>query len=172
LLLLPKFKYYGDLMEHKIKEIGGEFYAPQKSIAIVAARFNEFMVERLIAGAQDTLLRHGVKAQQIELIRVPGAYEIPLACQRAAQTNRFAGVIALGAVIRGETAHFDYVAGGCANGLMQAQLKTEVPMTLGVITTEDKDQAIARAGSTAGNKGAEAAMALLEMISVLGKIND
>jgi 6,7-dimethyl-8-ribityllumazine synthase len=153
-------------------EISGDFMAPIGNIAIVASRFNEFMVERLIAGAKDALVRHGMKPNQIDIIRVPGAYEIPLVCQRVAQTKRFAGIIALGVVIRGDTAHFDYVAGACANGLLQAQLKTEIPMTFGVLTTENMDQAIQRAGSTAGNKGSEAAMALIEIINLLGKIND
>lgn len=153
-------------------EIFGELTAPQGKIAIVAARFNEFMVERLIAGAKDALIRHGVKEEAIELIRVPGGYEIPLAAQAAAQTGRYAGIVTLGVVIRGDTAHFDYVAGGCANGLMQAQLKTDIPMTLGVLTTENMEQAIARSGSTAGNKGAEAAVALIEMMNLLRKLHD
>jgi 6,7-dimethyl-8-ribityllumazine synthase len=153
-------------------EIFGDLMAPQGNIAIVAARFNEFMVERLIAGAKDALIRHGVKEDAIDLIRVPGGYEIPLAAQAAAQTGRYAGIVTLGVVIRGDTAHFDYVAGGCANGLMQAQLKTDIPMTLGVLTTENMEQAIARSGSTAGNKGAEAAVALIEMMNLLRKIHD
>lgn len=154
------------------REIFGELMAPKGNIAIVAARFNEFMVERLIAGAKDALIRHGVSEAAIDLIRVPGGYEIPLAAQAAAQTGRYAGIVTLGVVIRGDTAHFDYVAGGCANGLMQAQLKTDVPMTLGVLTTENMEQAIARSGSTAGNKGAEAAVALIEMMNLLRKIHD
>lgn len=159
-------------MESKPRELIGEFYAPKGNIAIVASRFNEFVVDRLISGAIDTLERHGVKASQIEIARVPGAYEIPLACQNLAQTKRYAGVIALGAVVRGETAHFEYVAGACANGVLQAQLATNIPMTFGVLTTESLEQAVARAGSTVGNKGSEAAMGLIEMINLLGKIND
>ncbi|MGE3318274.1 MAG: 6,7-dimethyl-8-ribityllumazine synthase [Candidatus Berkiella sp.] len=154
------------------REIFGELAAPSGNIAIVAARFNDFMVDKLIAGAKDALIRHGVKEENIDLIRVPGGYEIPLAAQAAAQTGRYAGIVTLGVVIRGDTAHFDYVAGGCANGLMQAQLKTEIPMTLGVLTTENMEQAIARSGSTAGNKGAEAAVALIEMMNLLRKIHD
>lgn len=158
-------------MEQKLREINGDLYAPQGNIAIVASRFNEFIVERLVSGAMDAFLRHGVKANQIEVIRVPGAFEIPIACQQAANTKRYAGIVTLGVVIRGETAHFDYVAGACANGVLQAQLSTNIPMTFGVLTTESIEQAVARAGSTAGNKGSEAAMALIEMINLLGKIN-
>lgn len=154
------------------RDIFGELSAPKGNIAIVASRFNEFMVERLISGAKDALLRHGVKEECIDLIRVPGGYEIPLAAQAAAQTGRYAGIITLGVVIRGDTAHFDYVAGGCANGVMQAQLKTDIPMTLGVLTTENMEQAISRSGAMAGNKGAEAAVALIEMMNLLRKIHD
>lgn len=159
-------------MEQKPREIVGDFYTPKGNIAIVASRFNEFVVDRLVSGAMDALVRHGVKAGDIEIVRVPGAYEIPLACQNLAQTKRYAGIIALGVVIRGATAHFEYVASACANGVLQAQLATNVPMTFGVLTTESIEQAVARAGSTAGNKGSEAAMGLIEMINLLGKIND
>ncbi len=159
-------------MSHANREISGGFYTPAKKIAVVASRFNENVVERLVKGAIDILVRHGVQSQEIECIWVPGAFEIPLACQRVAQTNRFSGIVALGAVIRGATAHFDYVAGACANGITQVQLKTDLPIAFGVLTTDTIEQAIERAGSKAGNKGADAAMALLEMIDVLGKIND
>jgi 6,7-dimethyl-8-ribityllumazine synthase len=159
-------------MELKLRELNGEFHTPHGNIAIIASRFNEFIVDRLINGAIDTLVRHGVKANQIDVIKVPGAFEIPIACQQAALTKRYAGIVTLGAVIRGETAHFDYVAGCCANGVLQAQLATQIPMTFGVLTTESIEQAVARAGSTAGNKGSEAALALIEMINLLGKIND
>jgi 6,7-dimethyl-8-ribityllumazine synthase len=159
-------------MELKLRELNGEFHTPQGNIAIIASRFNEFIVDRLIHGAVDALVRHGVKLNQIDVIKVPGAFEIPIACQQAANTKRYAGIVTLGAVIRGETAHFDYVAGSCANGVLQAQLATQVPMTFGVLTTESIEQAVARAGSTAGNKGSEAALALIEMINLLGKIND
>lgn len=159
-------------MEQRMREISGDFTAPNGNIAIVASRFNDFIVDRLILGAQDTLLRHGVKANQIELIRVPGAYEIPMACQSVALTKRFAGIVALGVVIRGSTAHFDYVAGPCANGITNVQLNTNVPITFGVLTTETIEQAIERSGTKAGNKGSDCALALLEMINLLGKIND
>lgn len=158
-------------MESKWHEIQGDFKAPNGNIAIVASKFNDFVVDRLILGAQDTLLRHGMSPSQIEVVRVPGSYEIPLVCQTLAQTNRFIGIITLGVVIRGATAHFDYVAGACANGILQAQLKTNVPMSFGVLTTDSIEQAIERAGTKAGNKGSDAAMALLETVNLLGKIN-
>ncbi|MCS5710333.1 6,7-dimethyl-8-ribityllumazine synthase [Candidatus Berkiella aquae] len=154
------------------REIVGDLMTPKGNIAIVASRFNDFMVDKLIDGAKDALLRHGVKEENIDLIKVPGGYEIPLAAQAAAKTGRYSGIITLGVVIRGDTAHFDYVAGGCAQGVMQAQLKTDIPMTLGVLTTENMEQAIARSGSTAGNKGFEAATALIEMMNLLRKIHD
>lgn len=154
-------------MQHQITTHEGKFVSTGGRIAIVASRFNEFVVDRLIDGAVDSLVRQDVARDKIELIRVPGAYELPLACQVAAESNRFDGVIALGVVIRGGTPHFDYVAGCCANGIMQAQLKTNCPISFGVLTTETVDQAIERAGSKAGNKGAEAALALLENINVL-----
>lgn len=152
-------------------EIEGNFLAPNGNIAIVASRFNEFFVENLVTGAKDMLCRHGVKESQIEIIRVPGAFEIPLVCQKVAETGRFAGIIAVGAVIRGSTPHFDYVAGACANGITQVQLKTNCPITFGVLTTDTIEQAIERSGTKAGNKGSECALALLEMINLLDKIN-
>jgi len=156
-----------------MQEIAGDFVFQGKgNIAIVASRFNDAIVERLISAALDTFLRHGVKKEQLELLRVPGAFEIPLACQRISETCRFSGIVALGAVIRGSTSHFDYVAGCCANGIQQVQLKTNVPITFGVLTTDTIEQAIERSGTKAGNKGADCAMALLEMMNLLGKIED
>lgn len=154
------------------EKIIGNLIAPVNNIAIVASRFNELVVDRLVSGACDTLMRHGLKKSQIEIFQVPGAFEIPMACQQLAQTNRYAGIVALGTVIRGETAHFEYVAGSCAQGVQQAQLASKIPMTFGVLTTENLEQALARAGGTVGNKGSEAAAALLEMINLLGKINN
>lgn len=152
-------------------QISGRYQAPKKKIAIIAARFNELIVDRLVDGAEDTLLRYGVKLDQIEILRVPGAYELPLVCLEAAKSGMYDGIIALGAVVRGATAHFEYVAGNCASGIMQAQLQTGVPMMLGVLTTEDMEQGLARAGSTVGNKGSEAAIGLLEMINLLDTIH-
>jgi len=148
----------------------GHFCPPEKEVAIVASRFNELVVERLVSGAKETFARHSVTA--VQCIWVPGAFELALACQQVAQTHRFSGIVALGAVIRGSTAHFDYVAGACANGIAQVQLKTNLPISFGVLTTDTLEQAMERAGSKAGNKGSEAASALLEMINLLGKIND
>lgn len=151
-------------------EIGGTIEAPRGKIAIVASRFNEMVVNQLIAGAESGLTRHGMSVDQIEIMKVPGAYEIPLMCQQAAKSGRYVGIIALGAVIRGDTAHFDYVAGPCAQGIMQVQLQTGVPITFGVLTTENMEQALARAGGTVGNKGTEAAIGLLEVLGVLNKL--
>lgn len=159
------------MLKSDIQVIEGKLAQPPRGrIAIVASRFNEFIVERLIAGSLDTLKRHGVAEQNIKLIRVPGGYELPLACQAAAESGEYQGIIALGAIIRGATAHFDYVAGPCANGIMNAQLKTNTPIAFGVLTTDTLEQAIERAGSKAGNKGADVAISLLEMISVLESI--
>lgn len=159
-------------MELNLRNIEGDFSGISGNVAIVASRFNEFMVERLVEGAVDILRRHGVSTQCIDIVKVPGAYEIPLTCQKLAQTKRYQGIIALGVVIRGATPHFDYVAGACANGVLQAQLTAGIPISFGVLTTETMEQAIERAGSKAGNKGSEAAMVLLEMINLLGKINE
>jgi len=149
-----------------MKIIEGNFSTPQGRFAIVASRFNGFIVEPLIAGAQDTLSRHGVKETDIDLIRVPGAWEITQAAQRVAKSGQYAAVIALGCVIRGATAHFEYVAGECAKGLAQAAHDTNVPVLFGVLTTDTVEQAIDRAGAKAGNKGADAALAAIEMVNL------
>ena len=153
-----------------MKTIEGHFATPKGRFAIVAGRFNGFVVEPLVAGARDALVRHGVKDDSIELIRVPGAWEIPLAAQKAAASGKYAAVIALGAVIRGATPHFDYVAGECAKGLARAGMDTGVPVAFGVLTTDSIEQAIERAGTKAGNKGADAALAALEMVNLYGQL--
>ncbi len=150
--------------------IEGDFTAPRGRFAIVAGRFNGFVVEPLIAGARDALLRHGVADEAIELVRVPGAWEIAPVVQRLARSGKYAAVIALGAVIRGATPHFDYVAGECAKGLAKVALDGDVPVAFGVLTTDSIEQAIERAGTNAGNKGADAALAALEMASLYGKL--
>ncbi len=155
-----------------MQSIQGHFEAPRGRIALVASRFNDMIVDQLIEGAKDILIRHGVSESDIELIRVPGAFEIPLAAKVAAKTNRYDGIIALGAVIRGATSHYDVVASSSANGLMSASMESNVPMTLGILTTDTLEQAIERAGTKAGNKGADAALSLLELISVVSKLND
>lgn len=144
----------------------------QSKIALVAARFNGAIVASLTSGAKEALLKRGVPENEIEIFEVPGALELPLVCQRLAKTRRFAGILALGVVIRGETTHYDYVCNGCVQGIMQAQLITEVPILSAVLTTEDEAQALARAGGEHGNKGEDCAIALLEMITVLGQINE
>jgi 6,7-dimethyl-8-ribityllumazine synthase len=153
-----------------MKIIEGDFAAPKGRFAIVAGRFNGFVVEPLVAGARDVLVRHGVQDAAIDLVRVPGAWEIALAAGKLAASGKYVAIIALGAVIRGATPHFDFVAGECAKGLAQAALGSGVPVAFGVLTTDNIEQAIERAGTKAGNKGADAAMAALEMVSLYGKL--
>jgi 6,7-dimethyl-8-ribityllumazine synthase len=147
----------------------GSFRAPADArFAIVAARFNELIVDRLVAGALDALRRHGVPDANVLVARVPGAFELPLCCQRFAASGKVDAVIALGCVIRGATPHFDYVCAEAARGCGQVALGTGVPVAFGVLTTENIDQALERAGTKAGNKGADAALTALEMVD-LGK---
>lgn len=138
--------------------------------AIAAARFNREITEALVDGALDAFSRHGVPAERITVVRVPGAFELPLVAQRLLRGGPCAAVLALGAVIRGETPHFDYVAGECARGLARVALESGRPVIFGVLTTEDRAQAAARAGGPAGNKGSEAAMAALEMVTLLRRL--
>lgn len=155
----------------KIKTTQGDLMIRDGRFAIVAARFNEFIVESLIRGALHGLRQHGVADADIEIIRVPGAFEMPLAVDKVAATRRFDGVVALGAVIRGATPHFDYVAGECVKGLSAASAKSGVPVGNGVLTVDTIEQAIERAGTKAGNKGEEAALAVIEMVSLLRRID-
>jgi 6,7-dimethyl-8-ribityllumazine synthase len=141
-----------------------------RRVALVVARFNDFVTSRLKAGAMQGLLGQGVSPDGIVEIAVPGAFEIPLAAQTAARTGRYDAVVCLGAVIRGETPHFDFVAGECAAGVARVSLETGVPVIFGVLTTDDADQAMARAGGAAGNKGRDAALAALEMVSLLAAL--
>lgn len=154
-----------------IKTIEGGYQPQGAEFAIAAARFNEYIVASLVEGAIDALTRHGVAPADITLIRVPGCYELPLAVRRLARSGTYAGVIALGTVIRGATPHFDYVAGQCAAGLSQVALETDVPVGFGVLTTDTIEQAIERAGTKAGNKGADAALTVLEMVNLLRQLN-
>ncbi|MFW2439572.1 MAG: 6,7-dimethyl-8-ribityllumazine synthase [Arenicellales bacterium] len=156
-------------MSH-IKSIDGDFNAGDAKFCILAARFNSFIVERLVEGAVDALVRHGTSRENIEIIRVPGAYEMPISAQRIAQTGNYDSIIALGAVIRGSTPHFDYVAGECSKGLAQVSLAADMPIIFGVLTTDTIEQAVERAGTKAGNKGAEAAVTAIEMISLFTKL--
>ncbi|MCB1807021.1 MAG: 6,7-dimethyl-8-ribityllumazine synthase [Candidatus Competibacteraceae bacterium] len=154
-----------------IKTYEGDFSVTAVNVAIIATRFNEFIVNSLVAGAIDALRRHGVAEQSISLVKVPGAYEIPLAAKRVAASQRYDGIIAVGAVIRGATPHFDYVAGECAKGLSAVAMQHDIPVGFGVLTVDTIEQAIERAGTKAGNKGAEAAVTVLEMISLLQRLD-
>ncbi|MFO1493614.1 MAG: 6,7-dimethyl-8-ribityllumazine synthase [Lysobacterales bacterium] len=145
----------------------GDFSTPSGRIALLASRFNELVVSRLIAGARDALLRHGVEDHDLTLVRVPGAFELPLTADRLAASGRYVAIIALGCVIRGDTAHFDYVAGGASNGLMQVSLTHRLPVGFGVLTVDTLEQALDRAGGKAGNKGADAALAVIEQLNLL-----
>jgi len=153
-----------------IKTLEGDFAADGARFAVAASRFNEFIVDRLIDGAVDMLRRHGVAGGDMSIVRVPGAYELPFAAQRLAQTGDYDAIIALGVVIRGGTPHFEYVAGTCAQGLSTVALQTEVPVAFGVLTVDTVEQAVERAGAKAGNKGADAALSALEMVSLSRKI--
>jgi 6,7-dimethyl-8-ribityllumazine synthase len=141
-------------------------------IGLVAARWNDFIVSNLVSGAKDALVRHGVAEEDIGLALVPGSFEIPLAAKRLAMSGKYDAIACLGAVIRGATAHFEYVAGEVAKGIASVMLETGVPVTFGVLTTETLEQAIERAGTKAGNKGAEAALAALEMANLLRTLSD
>ena len=145
----------------------GELVLRDARIALLVSRFNSFVVESLLAGAIDTLKRHGADERDLQIVRVPGAYEMPIAAQRLAASKRFEAIIALGAVIRGGTPHFEYVAGECTKGLSQVSLQHDIPIAFGVLTVDTIEQAIERAGTKAGNKGGEAAMSAIEMINLL-----
>jgi 6,7-dimethyl-8-ribityllumazine synthase len=152
-------------------EYRGEFTGDGKRFGIVVSRFNDLITRPLLTGAEDCLLRHGVAADHIEAAWVPGAWEIPVALRALAKTKRFDALIALGAVIRGATPHFEYVSNGVAAGVAAVAVETGIPVSFGVLTTETIEQAIERAGTKAGNKGWDAALAALEMVSVLGRLS-
>lgn len=147
----------------------GKLLARDKKFAIVASRFNEFITSKLIGGAVDCLKRHEAGDDNIELIWVPGAFEIPLACKKLASTGRYDAIIALGAVIRGATSHYDYVCSEVSKGVASVSLEKEIPVAFGVVTTENIEQAIERAGTKAGNKGWDAAMTAIEMSNLMDK---
>jgi 6,7-dimethyl-8-ribityllumazine synthase len=153
-----------------IQEIEGQLTIRGARIALLVSRFNSFIVESLLSGAVDTLKRHGAEARELQIVRVPGAYEMPIAAKRLAASQRYDAIIALGAVIRGGTPHFEYVAGECTKGLSQVSLQHDIPIAFGVLTVDSIEQAIERAGTKAGNKGAEAALSAIEMINVLREI--
>jgi 6,7-dimethyl-8-ribityllumazine synthase len=152
-----------EVLEGKIGAAGFRF-------AVVVSRFNDFISARLVEGAMDALRRHGAAEEQISLIRVPGAFEIPLVAKRLAKSGRFDAVVCLGAVIRGSTPHFEYVAAEVSKGIATVSLETGVPVTFGVLTTENLEQAIERAGSKSGNKGWDAAMAAMEMVNLFKQL--
>ena len=149
-----------------MKKIEGKLIAKDKKFAIVASRFNEFIVAKLIEGAQDALLRHGVKDEDIDLIWVPGAFEIPMFAKLASQSEKYDGVICLGAVIRGETSHYELVTAEVAKGVAQVSMHTERPIIFGIVTTDTIDQAVQRAGTKAGNKGFDAAVSAIECVNL------
>ena len=153
-----------------IQEIEGTLNIRSARIALLVSRFNSFIVESLLSGAVDTLKRHGAEDHDLQIVRVPGAFEMPLAAKRLAASQRYEAIIALGAVIRGGTPHFEYVAGECTKGLSMVSMQYDLPVAFGVLTVDSIEQAIERAGTKAGNKGAEAAMSAIEMINVLREI--
>ena len=150
-----------------MKIFEGKLLSEGTKVGIVFARFNEFIVSRLLSGCEDTLLRHGVQAEDITVAWVPGAFEIPLIASKMARCGRYDAVIALGAVIRGATSHYDYVCSEVAKGVASAALNSDVPVMFGVLTTDTLEQAIERAGTKAGNKGAECAQSAIEMVNLI-----
>jgi 6,7-dimethyl-8-ribityllumazine synthase len=150
----------------------GDLTASGRSFGIVASRFNDFIVRPLLDGALDAIKRHGGDLGAVDVVWVPGSYEVPLAAKRLALTGRYHAVVCLGAVIRGATAHFDYVAGGVSSGISAVALETNLPIVFGVITTDTIEQAIERAGTKAGNKGFEAAVSAIEMVSLMERVDE
>lgn len=150
-----------------MKIIEGDFKNCTGRYGIAVARFNSFVVESLLSGALDTLKRHGVSDKDITIVRVPGAFELPLAVKKMASSGNYDAIIALGAVIRGGTPHFEYVAGECVKGISQVSLQSNLPVAFGVLTVDTIEQAIERSGTKAGNKGAEATLSAIEMLSLL-----
>lgn len=153
-----------------VKILEGQLIAKGKRFGIVVSRFNDFITEKLLGGALDALTRTGAKENDIQIIKVPGAFEIPLAAKKAARTGRYDAVICLGAVIRGATPHFDYVCAEVSKGVAQVGLDFELPVIFGVLTTDTVEQAIDRAGTKSGNKGWHAAMAAVEMANLMGTV--
>jgi 6,7-dimethyl-8-ribityllumazine synthase len=155
------------MLRDQVRSLDGSLVVPAETrFGIVAGRFNAFIVERLVDGALDALVRHGASPENIVVVRVPGAWEIPLACARLANGKKLDAVIALGAVIRGITSHYDHVAGGVASGCAAVQASSAVPIAFGVLTCDNIEQAIERAGTKAGNKGFDAALAAIEMVTL------
>lgn len=155
----------------KPQEIHGQLHADGGKYAIVVSRFNEFITSKLLGGSIDTLVRHGCRSEDIVVVHVPGAFELPLVAGKVAGSGKFDAVICLGCVIRGQTPHFDYVAGEAAKGIAGVAQRTGVPTTFGVLTTDTLEQAVERAGAKAGNKGVDAAMSAIELVSVLQQLD-
>lgn len=153
-----------------IKTVEGTLADARGNYCLVVGRWNSFVVEHLLEGALDTLRRHGVGDKQVSIVRAPGAFEIPLVCKKVAAAGKVDAIIALGAVIRGGTPHFEYVAGECTKGIAQVSMETGVPIAFGVLTVDTIEQAVERSGTKAGNKGAEAAMSALEMVSLMKQL--
>jgi len=153
-----------------IKTIEGELTIKGAHIGLAVARFNSFVVESLLDGAVDTLKRHGAEEGDLEIVRVPGGFELPLVVQKMATSKKYDAIVALGAVIRGGTPHFEYVAGECVKGLATTMMQHDIPVAFGVLTVDTIEQAIERAGTKAGNKGAEAALSTIEMVNLLRKL--
>jgi 6,7-dimethyl-8-ribityllumazine synthase len=154
-------------MDERVKTLEGDFNARGLRFGIVASRFNDFIVDRLLAAAVDALLKHGVAPGDIQVVRVPGAFETPLAIKKLAASRKYNALIALGCVIRGATPHFDYVASEASRGVSQASLAHEIPVGFGILTVDTIEQAVERAGTKGGNKGADAALAAIQMATVL-----
>ncbi|MCA9085838.1 MAG: 6,7-dimethyl-8-ribityllumazine synthase [Planctomycetaceae bacterium] len=152
-------------------KIFGELVCSDMSFAIVVSRFNDLITQRLVDGACDTVVRHGGDANRIDIVWVPGSFEIPLAAQKLAKSGKYGAVICLGAVIQGSTSHHEYINSQVAAGIMQVMKETQIPVTFGVITCENMEQALDRAGGKVGNKGTEAALAAIEMVSLLKKLS-
>ena len=155
-----------------INTIEGVFTSGEGKYALVVGRWNSFVVEHLLEGALNALRRHGVGDSQITIVRVPGAFEIPLICKKVAQRGSVDAIIALGAVIRGGTPHFEYVAGECTKGISQVSMEHGIPVSFGVLTVDSIEQAIERSGTKAGNKGEEAAMSAIEMVNLVAQLAD
>lgn len=155
-----------------IKTIEGKLTVQNARFCLLVARFNSFVVESLLEGAIDTLKRHGADEADLAIVRVPGAFEMPVALEKLAASGKYDAIVSLGAVIRGGTPHFEYVAGECVKGMAQVSLKHGVPVAFGVLTVDTIEQAIERAGTKAGNKGGEAALSAIEMVNVLRQIEE
>ena len=154
----------------KVNTIEGNLIATDHKYGIAISRFNSFITESLLEGSIDTLVRHGADEADITVVRVPGAFELPVVVQRMAKSGKYDGIIVLGAVIRGGTPHFDYVAGECTKGIGQVAMQCDMPIAFGVLTVDSIEQAIERAGTKAGNKGGEAALSAIEMVNVFSHL--